>query len=162
MDWPVWITLGGMSMRTCAGSDWLAGVTAGLCAVVVLLYAAITRHWLRSARRTTDPRARRALVELAVIFMFCGLAGYGLRVVMLFVPAWSLLLLTLGGVIVACLSYLRSIRGLAAVFERSEAAARALHGVEAVALRHDLTPPARDALVQLCRELDALTRGDDG
>lgn len=120
-EWPDWLTLGGLSGRECAQSPWLAWTIAGLCVIIVLQYAIIALHWLRSRSRTTDVYARRALAAMTLIFAVCSIAGYGTRVMMILFPFWSILIFSLIVLIGLNFWYTIQLPYLNATFERQKA-----------------------------------------
>lgn len=97
----------------CIDSDGLAWLVIVECLLVVVLYAIITKFaWLPAARDATAA-ARNALYWMATLFLFCAVAGYGLRALSAFAPRWAFALLPLSllGVLLSGIWFLVSRRG---------------------------------------------------
>lgn len=162
LAYPWWFTLGGLPGRAAVGSDWLTWVLFVLNLAVFAVCLLIARYFFRAAARSLTPAGGQAKRMLGWLCVVGGLSGWGLRCLMVWVPAYLLFVATLLFMVVTGVAFVRHAARLRVVFAGSDAVALAQHTVANVAMRLPDETPAevRAELVQLCRELEALsTRG---
>lgn len=111
-----WLSLGGMSGVECSGSEWLAHSIAILCAIIYIQYFIIARQWWQWSS-VNKGREKQALRWMSIVFIFCATAGYGMRIIMIYIPAWSILILVLIGVIIVTSIYIGWSHGMAAMIQ---------------------------------------------
>ena len=114
--WPDWLTLGGLSGQECMQSVGLTTVIIAACSVVIILYALIGRLWWKWSDLNTG-RSKWTLRWMFGIFALCGVCGYGSRIALVFVPAWTFYLVALIALIAVSTVYLWKARGMTVVFE---------------------------------------------
>lgn len=75
----------------CMKRDW-RWIIIVLClnVGVIASYAVITLQWYRAKRGSVETKSKQALNDLIIVFIFCGLCGYGLTTLRFFVPVWKL------------------------------------------------------------------------
>lgn len=89
-DWPFWMTLGGTTLDVCAGSMALAWTRVVACSIIMAFYCLIVLDWYEQQLRANDPTGLASLKDMRNIFIYCGLSGYGVVVVLTWIPFWSL------------------------------------------------------------------------
>ncbi|MFK7960698.1 MAG: ATP-binding protein [Phycisphaerales bacterium] len=95
------------------GSDWLWSLTLiGLGLAVLIGYLKIYRFFLRSYLAEKPEFRNHKLMDLANIFLWCGVCGYFLSALMFFWPGYRLMAICLGVLLFFTLRFIRRLGDL--------------------------------------------------
>lgn len=157
--WPYWFTWGGEAGNVSAtGPDWQTWFTSAECLLVWAVAWAVAFRWRWEASQATAA-SRRVKIDLFWQYFLGGFAVGGLRVLMIWVPAWLVFHCVMLTLLIVLLKYLVDRRGLRATFltaeEVAQRAALLAEGAAAIA-PYAGQESAQKAILRLARELNTL------
>ena len=86
------LTNGAMPFTQCSGSPLLSFVISLACLGIVAAYGLIVIEWYAASLAVgKKSEAIKTLRDLIGVFVFCGIAGYGFRIVSMFWPCYPIL-----------------------------------------------------------------------
>ena len=134
MNWLEWAINGnGRWMPTvqCLGNDpWIIYPTIALNLGVVFGYLVIAKHWFGQLRTNISAESRSALKNLMYVFLFCGITGYGFRIILFYVPAWPVYLFALLLLNGLTWWYISRLSAMRVMFHQMRETKSSLHRVE--------------------------------
>ena len=160
MNWWDWL-MGAdfMATRNCLHNDWwVIGNLIVARSLVAVSYVLIAWNWFTARRRAPNTPAKRVLSNLILVFLLCGLCGYLLPSLMIFVPAWRLLCFVLWALVIVSFIYVFTVMNFNVVF--SEMARGSAVKQDIKELLHE-TPDNSEARAIKQRIMDRLDRVHD-
>lgn len=126
-----------MNTFTCIGGDKIIlTLTSILNSAVIIGYLIIAWHYFKNSKRSAGTKGEHALKNLVMVFVFCGITGYGFQIIRFFAPLWPVYLFMLLILNIATYRYIFSTNNLSLIYKemdkRVEMARRIIDIVDSV------------------------------